>query len=71
MHPGEILKIELVEGRKISVSKIAELLDTTNSDISNILKGPTESPLLFLEGCFEAMEPLNNFLQDSYAAKRL
>ncbi|OXA74016.1 addiction module antidote protein, HigA family [Flavobacterium aquidurense] len=37
VHPGEILKMELVLGRKFSVSKIAEMLSTKNSEISNIL----------------------------------
>lgn len=37
VHPGSILKMELVEGRKLSVSKIAELLDTTRSNMSNII----------------------------------
>lgn len=39
IHPGSILKMELVEGRKLSVSKIAELLDTTRSNMSNIING--------------------------------
>ena len=39
IHPGFILKMELVEGRKLSVSKIAELLDTTRSNMSNIING--------------------------------
>jgi plasmid maintenance system antidote protein VapI len=39
VHPGEILKMELVEGRKLSVRKIAQLLDSSILDISNILNG--------------------------------
>jgi len=39
IHPGEILKMELVEGRKLSMCKIAELLDSTVLDISNIFNG--------------------------------
>ena len=39
VHPGEILKMELIDGRKFSISKIAELLDTPISDISNVLNG--------------------------------
>lgn len=39
VHPDEILKMELVEGRKLSISKIVELLDSTVLDISNILNG--------------------------------
>ena len=37
VHPGSILRMELVEGRKLTVSKIAELLDTTRSNMSNII----------------------------------
>ncbi|MFV8343464.1 helix-turn-helix transcriptional regulator [Flavobacterium sp. XS2P39] len=44
-HPGEILKMKLVEGRKLSIRKIAKLLDTTIFDISNILNGHTEISL--------------------------
>jgi addiction module HigA family antidote len=39
VHPGAILKMELVEDRKLTISKIAELLDTTRSNMSNILNG--------------------------------
>lgn len=41
IHPGCILKMELVEGRNLAVSKIAELLDTTRSNMSNIINGKT------------------------------
>ncbi|WPO78204.1 HigA family addiction module antitoxin [Flavobacterium sp. KACC 22761] len=50
VHPGEILKMELIEGRKLSISKIAELLDTSILDISNILNGNIGiSPLIALK----------------------
>ncbi|MBZ4037816.1 HigA family addiction module antidote protein [Flavobacterium sp. 17A] len=39
VHPGSILKMELVEGRNLTVSKIAELLLTTRSNMSNIING--------------------------------
>lgn len=39
VHPGEILKMELIEGRKLSMRKIAKLLDTSLLSISNILNG--------------------------------
>lgn len=39
VHPGSILRMELVEGRKLTISKIAELLDTTRSNMSNIING--------------------------------
>jgi len=38
-HPGLILKMELVAGRNLSVSKVAELLATTRANMSNILNG--------------------------------
>ncbi|UWY29370.1 HigA family addiction module antitoxin [Flavobacterium sp. TR2] len=41
VHPGEILKMELVEGRKLTVSKIAKLINTNLSHMSNILNGHT------------------------------
>ncbi|SDY06214.1 addiction module antidote protein, HigA family [Flavobacterium degerlachei] len=39
VHPGAILKMELVEGRKLSVSEISKMLDTTETNISKILNG--------------------------------
>lgn len=39
IHPGEILHMELVEGRSLTISKIAELLGTTRSNFSNIING--------------------------------
>ncbi|MFH6967452.1 HigA family addiction module antitoxin [Flavobacterium sp. FlaQc-28] len=39
IHPGEILKMELIEGRKLSMRKIAKLLDTSLLNGSNILNG--------------------------------
>ncbi len=39
IHPGLILRMEFVEGRNLSVSKIAELLDTTRANMSKILNG--------------------------------
>ena len=44
VHLAEILKMELIEGRQLSVSKIAHLLDSTVLDISNILNGHKEIP---------------------------
>jgi len=37
VHPGQILYMELVEGRHLTISKIAELLGTTRSNFSNIV----------------------------------
>lgn len=36
---GSILKMELVEERKLTENKIAELLETTEENISNIFNG--------------------------------
>lgn len=38
-HPGEILKLELVEGRNLTIAKAAELLDVTRPTLSNIMNG--------------------------------
>lgn len=38
-HPGEILKMEIVEGRNLTIGKAAELLDLTRPTSSNILNG--------------------------------
>ncbi len=38
-HPGLILRMELVEGRSLTISKIAELLKTSRANISNVLNG--------------------------------
>ena len=39
IHPGEMLKIEIVEGRKLTIAKAAELLGLTRPTLSNILNG--------------------------------
>lgn len=41
IHPGQILHMELVEGKNLTISKIAELLGTTRSNFSNIINGHT------------------------------
>ena len=38
-HPGQILHMELVEGRNLSISEISKLLGTTRSNFSNIING--------------------------------
>lgn len=40
-HPGEILKMEIIEGRNLTIGKAAELLDLTRPTLSNIMKGKT------------------------------
>lgn len=37
IHPGIILKMELVEDRKLTITKIAQLLGTSRSNMSKIL----------------------------------
>ncbi|WJS93871.1 HigA family addiction module antitoxin [Flavobacterium johnsoniae] len=69
VHPGEILKMELVEGRKLSVSKIAKLLDYSLLDINNVLNGHAKiSPDLAskLETVFGGTADLFLRLQDKY-----
>jgi addiction module HigA family antidote len=39
IHPGQILYMELVEGRNLTISKIAILLGTTRANFSNIVNG--------------------------------
>lgn len=39
VHPGEILKMELLESKKLTIIKVAELLGTTRAKMSNILNG--------------------------------
>jgi len=38
-HPGEMLKIEIVEGRNLTIAKAADLLGVTRPTLSNILNG--------------------------------
>ncbi len=38
-HPGLILRMELIEGKGLTIHKIAELLGTTRSNMSNVLNG--------------------------------
>lgn len=39
IHPGVILKMELGESKKLTVTRVAELLGTTRVNMSNILNG--------------------------------
>jgi addiction module HigA family antidote len=39
IHPGQILYMELVEGRNLTISRIAILLGTTRANFSNIING--------------------------------
>lgn len=38
-HPGLILKMEIVEGRNLTISKAAQLLGLTRPTLSNIVNG--------------------------------
>ena len=38
-HPGEILRMEIVEGRSLTIGKASELLGVTRPTLSNILNG--------------------------------
>ena len=38
-HPGEVLNIEIVEGRNLTIAKAADLLGVTRPFLSNILNG--------------------------------
>lgn len=39
IHPGEILKMEIVEGRNLTIGKAADLLDLTRPTLSKIVNG--------------------------------
>lgn len=39
VHPGEILKMELVGHRNLTISKIAKLVDTSCSNMYDIING--------------------------------
>ena len=38
-HPGEILKMELIDGRGLTIGKASELLGITRPTLSNIMNG--------------------------------
>lgn len=71
IHPGQILYMELVEGRHLTISKISMLLGTTRANFSNIINGHTSiSPnmALRLEKVFGGPGTASHFLnlQKSY-----
>ena len=39
IHPGEILKMEIIEGRNLTIAKAAIHLGVTRTTLSNILNG--------------------------------
>lgn len=76
-HPGEILKMEIIEGRNLTISKAAELLDLTRPTLSNILNGKagiTPNVALRVETVFGGSAKFWVRLQASYdldVAKKL
>ena len=38
-HPGEILRMELIDGQELTIGKASELLGVTRPTLSNILNG--------------------------------
>lgn len=68
-HPGEILKIEVIEGRGLTIGKAAELLGITRPTLSNILNGKaaiTPNIALRLETVFGGTARFWVRLQSSY-----
>ncbi|MEJ5964005.1 HigA family addiction module antitoxin [Pedobacter immunditicola] len=68
-HPGEILRIEIVEGRGLTIAKAAELLAVTRSTLSNILNGKaaiTPNMALRIETVFGGTARFWVRLQSSY-----
>lgn len=67
--PGEILKEEIVEGRKLTIGRAAELLGVTRPTLSNILNGKaaiTPNIALRLETVFGGTSKFWVRLQSSY-----
>ncbi len=73
IHPGLILKMELVGNKKLTITKVAELLGTTRSHMSNILNGHSSiSPnmALRLEKVFGGTARHFLILQNNYSFER-
>lgn len=69
VHPGEILKLEIIESRKLTISKAAEMLNVTRSNLSNILNGKvtiTPNMALRIENIFGGSARLWLQLQTTY-----
>jgi addiction module HigA family antidote len=68
-HPGEILKMEVIEGHGLTISKAADLLRVTRPTLSNILNGKaaiTPNIALRLETVFGGSAGFWVRLQSSY-----
>lgn len=69
IHPGEILKMELIHERKLTVSKIAELLEATDLEVYDILNGNSKiylSMALKIEAVFGGSADFFIRLQNNY-----
>ncbi|MFD2033398.1 HigA family addiction module antitoxin [Belliella marina] len=68
-HPGEILKMEILEGRGLSISKAAKLLNISSPTLSNIMNGKaciTPDIALKIEKVFGGSAKFWIRLQSSY-----
>jgi addiction module HigA family antidote len=68
-HPGEILRMEIVEGRGLTIAKASELLGVTRPTLSNILNGKssiTPNIALRVETVFGGAARLWVRLQSTY-----
>jgi addiction module HigA family antidote len=68
-HPGEILKMEIVEGRGLTIGKASELLAVTRTTLSNIMNGKaaiTPNIALRIETVFGGSARLWVRLQSSF-----
>jgi addiction module HigA family antidote len=68
-HPGEILKMEIIEGRNLTIGKAADLLGITRPTLSNIMNGKasiTPNIALRLEAVFGGTARFWVRLQSSY-----
>lgn len=69
VHPGEILRMEIIEGRHLTIGKAAELLDVTRANLSNILNGKvsiTPNMALRVEAVFGGSARIWTRLQAAY-----
>ncbi|HBK30454.1 MAG TPA: addiction module antidote protein, HigA family [Porphyromonadaceae bacterium] len=68
-HPGKILKMEIIDGRGLSISKASELLGITRASLSNIVNSKssiTPNMALRIETVFGGTADFWVRLQASY-----
>lgn len=68
-HPGEILRMEIVEGRGLTIGRASELLGITRPTLSNIMNGKaalTPNIALRVEAVFGGSAKLWVRLQSSF-----